>query len=100
GNWPLIHFDVDSALLYCYWVDSYPFASPYPSRPAAFQVTPANIPNGMILGMQVSAIGDIDEDGIYSQFTRTAQLLTGSTDLAVDPVIYEQNLLEYLEPDS
>lgn len=96
GNWPQIHYSADSPLQYCYWADAYPFPSPYPWRPTGYDVTtdPGFDPTGIITAFQVTAMGDTDGDGTYSQFQRNGGVFVGKPDFEAREVIFADNELE------
>lgn len=92
-DWNAIKFSADSPSYYLYFADAYPFPTPYPYRPPQFDVT-SDPPSGIDIGMQVMAIGDLDGDGQYASFRRSAGIKTGESELELEAGIFILDDLE------
>lgn len=92
-EWNALKFSADSPLQYIYFVDAYPFASPYPQRPAQFDVT-TSPPVTLDIATLVSVVGDQDGDGVYSSFTRSAYITSGESELTVEGGVHAIDELE------
>lgn len=91
--WSALKFSVDSPVQYVYFADAYPFVTPYPARPPAYDVT-ADPPNGISAGMQVSVIGDIDGDGKYALFQRSVGVPNGGSEPEPEGGVFALDELE------
>lgn len=92
GNWDLIKFSPDSPLQYAYFADAFPFADPYPFRPAEYDVT-ADPPSGIVVGMRVVVLGDLDGDGEFSFFERAYGVGADGTE-EISAAVYALDPLE------
>lgn len=92
-EWQAISFSVDGPVLFTYWADAYPFQTNYPFRPPQFDVT-SDPPKDVTVAFLAAASGDIDGDGRFSRFERSAWVPVGESEFKGDVAVFAEDELE------